>query len=381
MSVNSKATLIILGILVGSVISASGFLAFNYLTSAHAEGLTVENFTVQNMTDIYSPIEFDLQNTGNTNIEIVSVTMNGYLNQSVQNWNRGWVGNLALKPSQSGKVYVYEFCYFYVLNASMPQISVSPSKSELANLNSWANLYTCTFSFITQTRNEYNQIVPRLASNMIQAWLGAPTKFTNTIAYDIVDCNFYGTSSSANNYVNMTIQNTGYSQFIIGTTAVVTGLDVVNTIKTLPAQVLVAAGDSVVVMIPNVGWTDGNQYSIQLLTTNGEKITYVTYAAPTDLFNVASVVFIGTSPYTSINMTLQNTGSFPWTITSPAQINSLTNVALTATGPARTLTCAAGAAINILLTPAAGYLVSGNQYSITVLLSDGNKVTYVATAP
>jgi flagellin-like protein len=105
----------------------------------------------------------------------------------------------------------------------------------------------------------------------------------------------------------------------------------------------------------------------------------------TDQFNVASVVFKGTSPYTLINMSIQNTGSSSWTIsTSPAQVNSFTNFTVAATGTANTLTAAATKTIYVTLTPPtspANILTSGNQYSITILLTDGNKITYVARAP
>jgi hypothetical protein len=99
----------------------------------------------------------------------------------------------------------------------------------------------------------------------------------------------------------------------------------------------------------------------------------------TDQFNVAAVTFLGTSPnYNHINMTIQNTGSSSWTVTSPGQVNSVTNVNVNATGTLNSLTCPAGKAIAVeLTTPCTG----GSQYSITLLLSDGNKITYVARAP
>jgi flagellin-like protein len=101
----------------------------------------------------------------------------------------------------------------------------------------------------------------------------------------------------------------------------------------------------------------------------------------TDQFNVGSCIFLpsGGPTYTSINMSIQNTGSSAWTITSPCQINTATNVPLAYTGTGITsLTCVAGKTIYVSITYAAS---SGNQYSITILLSDGNKITYVAKAP
>jgi flagellin-like protein len=104
----------------------------------------------------------------------------------------------------------------------------------------------------------------------------------------------------------------------------------------------------------------------------------------TDQFNVASVTFYsttGASPYSQINMTIQNTGSGTWTIVSPATVNSLTNVAVApimANKSISTMTCKAGGVIYIGLTTSC---TSGNQYSITVFLSDGNKITTVQSAP
>jgi flagellin-like protein len=110
----------------------------------------------------------------------------------------------------------------------------------------------------------------------VAAWMGALTfTFMKTEQFNVAAVNFYGTSGSGSNYINMTIQNTGNSQFVIDTAATVTGSGITTPSKTLAAQVPIAAGSSVVVKIPNVGWTNGNQYSIQLLTTQGNKITYV----------------------------------------------------------------------------------------------------------
>jgi flagellin-like protein len=102
-----------------------------------------------------------------------------------------------------------------------------------------------------------------------------------------------------------------------------------------------------------------------------------------DQFTVNSVTFFGTTPtYTEINMTIQNTGASSWTIQSTAQVNSLTNVQVISMGnkPATPMSfnCTNGNAIRVSLITGA---TSGNQYSITLLLTDGNKITYVATAP
>jgi len=106
-----------------------------------------------------------------------------------------------------------------------------------------------------------------------------------------------------------------------------------------------------------------------------------------DDWRVASVVFTGTSATAPnyINTTIQNTGSSPWTLNTRAQVNSLTSLAVTATGDppngAGSLTCPSGKQIAILIMMGTTPWVSGNQYSITLLLSNGWKMTYATVAP
>ncbi|HML02753.1 MAG TPA: hypothetical protein VK487_05195 [Candidatus Bathyarchaeia archaeon] len=103
--------------------------------------------------------------------------------------------------------------------------------------------------------------------------------------------------------------------------------------------------------------------------------------AKTDQCTVKSCTFLPTGgpSYTSINMSIQNTGSPTWTITSPCQVNTNANVPITYTGTGATsLTCASGKTIYVTITYSAS---SGNAYSITLWLTDGSKITYVATAP
>jgi flagellin-like protein len=106
----------------------------------------------------------------------------------------------------------------------------------------------------------------------------------------------------------------------------------------------------------------------------------LTYSfAKNDQFTVNSVVFTGTSPnYNGINTSIQNTGSSSWTVGSPGHINSASNVVVTASGAANTLTAAAGKTIYVQL---AYTCTSGNQYTVTLLMTDGNRISYVATAP
>jgi hypothetical protein len=103
----------------------------------------------------------------------------------------------------------------------------------------------------------------------------------------------------------------------------------------------------------------------------------------TDQFTIDSCTFMPFSSqpnYTYVNMSIQNTGSMAWTITTPAQVNANTNVPVAYTAGAKSFTCLSGKTIYITLTPTSGF-TSGNLYHITIVLSDGTKITYVATAP
>jgi hypothetical protein len=122
--------------------------------------------------------------------------------------------------------------------------------------------------------------------------------------------------------------------------------------------------------VQNLNWTLGN-------LTSGEGFTFT----KTDQFNIASMTFFGTSGVANnaINMTIQNTGSTSWTLTNTAQVNSVTGLTVISIGNRNALNCTNGRSINISITNV-GW-VSGNQYSVTLLLTDGNKITYVANAP
>jgi hypothetical protein len=97
----------------------------------------------------------------------------------------------------------------------------------------------------------------------------------------------------------------------------------------------------------------------------------------TDQYNVAVIVFGGTPSNATnyINMTIQNTGSHWWTITNPAQVNSVWGLKVSSTYG---LTCVGGASITVKIANV--NWITGNQYSMVLLLTDGTKITWVATA-
>jgi len=111
----------------------------------------------------------------------------------------------------------------------------------------------------------------------VAAWMGALTfTFMRTEPYNIVSVTFSGTSGAANNSIVMRIQNTGTASFTVDTSGKVNGVT-----KTLTAQVTIAAAATEDVTIPNVGWTNGRQYNVELITTQGTKLTYIANAPQT----------------------------------------------------------------------------------------------------
>lgn len=100
--------------------------------------------------------------------------------------------------------------------------------------------------------------------------------FMQTEQFNVVSATFNGNSGNSTNTVTLKIQNTGSSSFTIDTAAKVNGVS-----KTLAAQVTINAGTSSDVTIPSVGWSNGNQYNFELLTTQGTKITWIANAPGT----------------------------------------------------------------------------------------------------
>ncbi|MCS7123831.1 MAG: hypothetical protein NZ932_00215 [Candidatus Bathyarchaeota archaeon] len=114
----------------------------------------------------------------------------------------------------------------------------------------------------------------------VAAWMGALTfTFMRTESYNIVLVSFNGVTGSSSNNVTLRIQNTGTASFTIDVTAKVNGLqksvhgDV--TARTIPA------GEYKDITITNVGWQNGRTYNIELVTTQGTKITWVGNAPQT----------------------------------------------------------------------------------------------------
>jgi hypothetical protein len=106
---------------------------------------------------------------------------------------------------------------------------------------------------------------------------------------------------------------------------------------------------------------------------------------PLETFSVNSMTFFGTSGTANtnyINMTIQNTSSSRtcWTLTNAAKVNSVSGLTVTSIGNRGALNCTGGNSIRISIMMNPGW-VSGNQYNVTLLLTDGNQIPFYAQAP
>jgi len=257
-------TRMILGLVLCTIILIGGFFAWNYLNPVYAESLTVEGYSFKLFTK--AAILFELKNTGNTEVQISKVKMNGYLNQSVEGWNQGWNGTTFLQPGQTGILYVYLFCYFHVINASMPQLSSPPSQEEIETLYLWMDSFNCTFTFVTDTEHQYNCSVPGLALMILPAWMGTLTfTFTSTEQLTITSVTFL-----SDNHINITMRNTG--------TASITIVEIwVNNVKTWSGSSVMDVNYQKSITL-DVAWVAGNSYQFKIITSKGNQFLYTATA-------------------------------------------------------------------------------------------------------
>lgn len=113
----------------------------------------------------------------------------------------------------------------------------------------------------------------------VAAWMGALTfTFMKTDQFNINNVNFQGTAGATNNYINVTLQNTGTSPFTISTAAKLNGATKAAAYASPSTSLTIAAGAVGYVQISNAGWSNGQQYNMELQTSTGTKITYVAVA-------------------------------------------------------------------------------------------------------
>jgi len=263
---------IALGIILCLIIFTGGFFVSGYLNPVRAEALTIESHSIKFMK---AALLFKLKNTGNTDIRISQVKMNNYLNQSLPGWRQGWNGTTFLQPQQTGSLYVYVACYFYILNASMPQLSSTPSQTELDNFYSWMESYNATFTIVTNTQRQYSVTVPEFTVFIFPWWMGALTfTFMKTEELKITSVTFQSNTSAT-----IVCTNTGTD------TLTVTGvtLDDASTTEVYNAAFgsdgsLAKGASGTISVTTSSAMTSGAKYTFAVLTASGNKYTYTTTA-------------------------------------------------------------------------------------------------------
>jgi archaeal type IV pilus assembly protein PilA len=103
----------------------------------------------------------------------------------------------------------------------------------------------------------------------VAAWMGALTiGFMGSSSITITGVDFKVAPIPANNYINITLKNTGTKTVTIGQ------IKVNNVIKTsITGNVTLAPGDTGRVLgINSVGWVNGNPYKIDLFDSSGAAV-------------------------------------------------------------------------------------------------------------
>jgi hypothetical protein len=97
-----------------------------------------------------------------------------------------------------------------------------------------------------------------------------------TLSYiTVTDVSFLGTAGQVNNYVNVTMKNTGTKVVTISMAKVI------NIAKTFAGDTTLQPGDvGKVIKISNVGWTNGNPYKIDLFDSSGSAVAQYIVNSP-----------------------------------------------------------------------------------------------------
>jgi len=261
---------IVLGIVLSLIILVAGFTVWGYLNPLRAEALTIESYSMK-LTK--GAVLFRLKNTGNTDVRISEVKMNGYLNQSLPGWPQGWNGTTLFQPQQTGSLYVYVASYFYVFSASMPHLSSPPSQTEVNNFYSWMESINSTFTFVTNTQRQYNVKVPEFAVFVMLAWMGSLTfTFMKTEELKVISHTWDNTGTV--DYIDLSVKNTGTETLTMSEVRV-NDLTISNVIYS-PSATL-NPGSYATIQV-NRSFASGVEYEFAIITATGNRYTYVATA-------------------------------------------------------------------------------------------------------
>jgi hypothetical protein len=265
------------GGLIGGLLLQNYFYASQQSAPPGFEQLTVQSYISRPFTKL--GIEFALKNTGTTGLQIVSVTMNGHLNQSTIGLSQGWNGTTVLSPSQTGSVFVYYPCYALAFNDSMPELSSNPTQAEFSNMEQWVSSFNCTFTFLTNAGHNYNYTVNRLGFDLYTALVFYESTFTYTFTateqVNISNMNFDVTLKR----ISVTANNTG-------TTSVTINEAWVNNVKQTYVKddtlanlpVTISANQGKIFNITLSSMSAGYSYQVKLISSKGNAFLYTATA-------------------------------------------------------------------------------------------------------
>jgi hypothetical protein len=283
--INSRTSI---ALVIGAVIFIVGFIggfmiqphlatrSSTQSSSSNLESLTIVSYTPRLLSQF--AVEFTLENSGKTDIQITDVTLNGYSNQTTNGMNEGWNGTTFLYPSQTGILYVYAPSYTYVIDQTMPQLPTNPTQTQLENFETWAYYYNSTFTFITSTAHQYNCTVPGLGFELayaITTWASSTTyTFTGSSSLTITNVQFDGTSGLASNTVVLTVKNTGTNQVTVGTVKINNVAYTIDPTSSPYPPTYTTSGTATTgtIILDAVGWTNGQAYQFNLYDTSGNGI-------------------------------------------------------------------------------------------------------------
>jgi flagellin-like protein len=101
----------------------------------------------------------------------------------------------------------------------------------------------------------------------VAAWMGALTiGFTNTSSITITNMIFKGSNGTTNNYIALTLKNTGTKQVTIGQAKVNNVATSFNGTSTLNPGVIGTFN------VLSVDWSYGNPYKVDLFDTSGNAV-------------------------------------------------------------------------------------------------------------
>jgi hypothetical protein len=243
----------------------------NLANPANAESLTVDDFNF-NLLSSEDRVTFHIRNSGQTEIHVTGVKLNGHSNQTIPdliNSTEALRGTLDLKPNETREIDVFLAPFINVFLSAAP-MSSPPTEAQALNFISVVKSTPCTFTFVTQANREYNFTTPGLGDALVDLWSGSATQgFMYTEQLLITAVNFSGTSGGKEISVNA--KNSGTTQVTINEF-------MINNVRQNYTPQAIAANDHIMLTV-SLDWISGNTYQIKLISSQGNSYSYMATAS------------------------------------------------------------------------------------------------------